>query len=189
MGHNGHGGSWSYGASWTINGAPWSDYCAPPMVPHEFSSCQVELLFIIPNPLTAKLFNLNFYPLEVVSRWRDPQLQVSENYSDLTNGGRLFSNIAGWCHILSLTCLTLIGASFYIPEIRINFPTTRGFKMKISMKVVYQYMAIFINFSPTLNHLHPLQVENCDSNSWLVVDEDDCGKLRPERVKKWYLLC
>ena len=36
------------------------------------------------NPLTAKLFNWNFYSLEVVSRWRDPQLQVNENYSDLT---------------------------------------------------------------------------------------------------------
>ena len=36
------------------------------------------------NPLTAKLFNLNFHPLEAVSRWRDPQLQVSEKYSDLT---------------------------------------------------------------------------------------------------------
>ena len=36
------------------------------------------------NLLTAKLFNWNFYPLEVVSRWRDPQLQVSENYLDLT---------------------------------------------------------------------------------------------------------
>ena len=36
------------------------------------------------NPLTAKLFNLNFHLLKVVSRWRDPQLQVSENYSDLT---------------------------------------------------------------------------------------------------------
>ena len=36
------------------------------------------------NPLTAKLFNLNFHPLEDVSRWRDPQLRVSENYSDLT---------------------------------------------------------------------------------------------------------
>ena len=31
------------------------------------------------NPLAAKLFNLNFHPLEVVSRWRDPQFQVSEN--------------------------------------------------------------------------------------------------------------
>ena len=36
------------------------------------------------NPLTAKLFNLNFHSLEVVPRWRDPQLKVSENYSDLT---------------------------------------------------------------------------------------------------------
>ena len=30
------------------------------------------------NPFTAKLFNLNCYPPEVVSRWRDPQLQVGE---------------------------------------------------------------------------------------------------------------
>ena len=36
------------------------------------------------NLLTAKLFNLNFYPPEIVSRCRDPQFQVSENYSDLT---------------------------------------------------------------------------------------------------------
>ena len=36
------------------------------------------------NPLAAKFFNWNFHQLEVVSRWRDPQLQVSENYSDLT---------------------------------------------------------------------------------------------------------
>ena len=55
--------------------------------------------------------------------------------------------------------------------------------MKISMKLVYQYMVIFFNFSPTSCHLHPLQVENCDSNSRLVVDEDDNGKLGPERVK------
>ena len=34
-------------------------------------------------------------------------------------------------------------------------------------------MAIFFTFSPTSNHLHSLQVENCDSNSRLVVDEDD----------------
>ena len=30
------------------------------------------------NPLTAILCNLNFHPLEVVSRWRDPQLQVNK---------------------------------------------------------------------------------------------------------------
>ena len=42
-------------------------------------------------------------------------------------------------------------------------------------------MPIFNMFSPTSNHLHPLQVENCDSNSRLVVDEDDNGKFRLER--------
>ena len=40
-------------------------------------------------------------------------------------------------------------------------------------------MTILFNFSTTSNHLHPLQVENCDSNSRLVVDEVD----RLERVK------
>ena len=41
------------------------------------------------------------------------------------------------------------------------------------MGLVYQYMVIFFTFSPTSNHRHPLQVENCDSR--LVVDEDDYG--------------
>ena len=51
------------------------------------------------------------------------------------------------------------------------------------MKQVYQNMAIFFNFLPTSNRLHSLQVENCDSNSRLVVDEDDYGKFKLERVK------
>ena len=55
--------------------------------------------------------------------------------------------------------------------------------MIISMKLVYQFIAIFFNFQINSNHLHPLQVENCDSNSRLVVDEDDNGKFRLERVK------
>ena len=29
--------------------------------------------------------NLHFHPLEVVSRYRDPQLQVAENYAYLCN--------------------------------------------------------------------------------------------------------
>ena len=56
--------------------------------------------------------------------------------------------------------------------------------MKISIKMAHQYIAIFFNFSTTSNHLHSLQVENCDSNSRLVVGEDDNGKLRLERVKR-----
>ena len=34
--------------------------------------------------LSVKLFSVNFQSLETVSRWRDPQLQVGGNYSDLT---------------------------------------------------------------------------------------------------------
>ena len=51
------------------------------------------------------------------------------------------------------------------------------------MKLVYQHMAFFFNFSLTSSHLYPLQVENCDSNSRLVVDEDDNGKFRLERLR------
>ena len=47
-------------------------------------------------------------------------------------------------------------------------------------------MVIFFDFSPTSNHPHPLQAENCGSNSRLVVDEDDNGKFRPERVEEVY---
>ena len=48
---------------------------------------------------------------------------------------------------------------------------------------------IVITFPPTSNHLHPLQVENCGSNSRLVVDEDENGKFRIERVNfKWWKL-
>ena len=41
---------------------------------------------------------------------------------------------------------------------------------------------IFFHLLPTSSHLHPLQVENCESNSRLLVDEDDNGKLRLETV-------
>ena len=75
-----------------------------------------------------------------------------------------------------------IKASFYIAENRLNFPTTGRFRMKISLKLVYQYMVIFFNFSPTLNRLYLVQVGNCNSNSRLVVDEDDNGKFKLERV-------
>ena len=37
------------------------------------------------NPYPAKVIYLNFQPLEVVSRYRDPQPQVVQNYSNLHN--------------------------------------------------------------------------------------------------------
>ena len=51
-----------------------------------FFSVYTLIMFVIylVTPSTAKLFNINIHPPEVLSRWRDPQLQVSENYSDLT---------------------------------------------------------------------------------------------------------
>ena len=59
--------------------------------------------------------------------------------------------------------------------------------MKISMKLLYQYMVIFFNFSPTSSHLHPLQVENCDSNSRLVGDEDkDDVKSDLKRLNEYF---
>ena len=47
-------------------------------------SFPIAMILSTINLLTAKLFNFNFYPTKVVSRWRDPQLQVSENYSNFT---------------------------------------------------------------------------------------------------------
>ena len=43
-----------------------------------------------------------------------------------------------------------IKASFDTHENSLNFPKTKGFRTKISMKLVYQYMAIFFNL---LNHI------------------------------------
>ena len=49
------------------------------------------------------------------------------------------------------------------------------------MKLIDQYVTIFFSFSP--NHLLSLQVENCDSDSRAVMDEDDNGKFRLEKFK------
>ena len=76
-----------------------------------------------------------------------------------------------------------------MPENGLNFPTTKGFRTKISIKLVHQYMVIFFNFQTTSSHFHPLQVENCDSNSRLVGDANDNGKFRLERVKNDNCIC
>ena len=41
----------------------------------------VVLSYLRVNPYPAKVISLNFQPLEVVFRYRDPQPQVAENYS------------------------------------------------------------------------------------------------------------
>ena len=54
-----------------------------------------KLIHVFVVVQSAKLNNLHFYPLEVVSRYRDPQLQVGKNYSYSFD---LRSNICkSWC--------------------------------------------------------------------------------------------
>ena len=61
---------------------------------------------------------------------------------------------------------------------------TKVFRRNISIKMSYQYTAIFFNLQITSSHLLTLQVENCDSNSRLLVDEDGNGKFGHERVEQ-----
>ena len=56
-----------------------------------------------------------------------------------------------------------------------------GFRTKWTKLFNNNY--IFFHLPPTSSHFHLLQVVNCDRNSRLVVDEDDNGKFRLERVK------
>ena len=54
------------------------------------------------NPLTAKLCNLNFSLCRADAIHNVKWVKIIQIWK---NGGQLFSNIAHWCHILSLTCL------------------------------------------------------------------------------------
>ena len=84
----------------------------------------------------------------------------------------------------------LPGTYMYIPirpyknKCKTYFPTTSGFRMNISMKLFFKYVAIFFNFASTVSYFHPLEIENY---SRLVVDKDDNRKVRLERVK--YNIC
>ena len=91
------------------------------------------------NPQNAGLYNINSYPLEVVSLYCDPQLQVGKNYSHtycLQQNKGQSSKVTSHYSFKPSRC---IKASFHIPENRPNFPTTKGFRTEISMKLVYQY--------------------------------------------------
>ena len=52
-----------------------------------------------------------------------------------------------------------IKASFYILENGVNFSTANGFRRKISMNLVYQYMTIFVYFFTPMKSFHPLQIK------------------------------
>ena len=57
-----------------------------------------------------------------------------------------------------------------------------GFRTKMFVELFNNYN-IFFYLPLTSSHFHSLQVMNCDSNSRLVVDEGENGKIRLVRVK------
>ena len=82
-----------------------------------------------------------------------------------------------------------IEASLYTIENIQDFFTAKGFKRQFFIQLFHEYIVIFFNLSPTSNHIYPLQGENCDSNSRLVVDEDGNGKgLTTRSQKTTYIL-
>ena len=66
------------------------------------------------------------------------------------------------------------------------FPKTYVFRNDNFCGNVIIITIYFSHLPPASSHLHSLQVENCDSNSRLVVDGDDNGKFSLERVKDVY---
>ena len=61
------------------------------------------------------------------------------------------------------------------------FLQQRVLEWKFSWNWLTNTLQFSLIFSTTSNYLHPIQVENCDSNSRLAMDEDDNGKCRLER--------
>ena len=113
------------------------------------------------NPLTAILFNRNFHPLEGVSRWRDPQLQVSENYSDLT---KWRSTNFKSCWLMSLLILNRF-KSWYIMcykkcKKRIwTAPVVKGLKLQLltqypalNYETYYRVIPLVIPLGPCFFH-------------------------------------
>ena len=65
-----------------------------------------------------------------------------------------------------------------------NFPNPAVWERTFFWNCLNYNNTFFFHLPPTISHLHPVQVENCDSNSRLVLDEDDNGNYRLERVKR-----
>ena len=140
------------------------------------------------------IYSIN-HESDIIELWRWIIIRTDENERFIQHG-RLCQRSETWGrHQVNISSLAERHTSFnplrphdalnhhiIISEKRLDFPTTKGFSREIAMKLLYQFMAIFVNFSPTSSHFHPLQVENCGSNSRLVVDEDDNGKFRLEKV-------
>ena len=108
-------------------------------------------------------------------RWNGFKHVLDQQYN------QFYETVFGRCSVNPLSPHDALKHHFTSLKTDLIFLQLRSFRKK-SMKLFCQYMAIFFNFSLISSHLYPIQVENCDSNSRLVVDEDDNNKFRPEKV-------
>ena len=86
---------------------------------------------------SKKLFNFDFHPLEVVSRWRDPQLQVSENYLDLTKWrSTLFKSCWLMSHFIFNIIMNVVRNVLIKnenPDIWAAAPAVKGIKLRLGV--------------------------------------------------------
>ena len=97
-------------------------------------------------------------------RWNGFKHVLDQQYN------QFYETVFGKCSVNPLSPHDALKHHFTSLKTDLIFLQLRSFRKK-SMKLFCQYMAIFFNFSLISSHLYPIQVENCDSNSRLVVDE------------------
>ena len=85
-----------------------------------------------------------------------------------------------WLSFLIFKPIRCIKSSFCISEELPNFLQPKGFGKAIFMELFNNRNLDFFHLSSTASHLY-LQVKNCNSNSHVVMDEDDNRKFVLEK--------
>ena len=115
-----------------------------------------------------------------------PERGQTMNYCAM-DGTRHTKHKNCWCQIKHATQVKLLSPHDALKHHLTSLKTDlislqlRGLEGKLPWNCFTNTRQFFL---PTSCHLHSLQVENCDSKSRLVVDEDDNDKFRLERVLK-----
>ena len=108
------------------------------------SVLQTTLNIIGSFALPAKLFNWNFNPREVVSRWRDPPLQVSGNCSDLT---KWRSRILKSCWLMSRFVIIMFKCWYLMCQWKKKRNGNRDWRLNGSRDVSDTYKVTFPLFN------------------------------------------
>ena len=82
------------------------------------------------------------------------------------------------------SCLCAVGVIGILSEEEKGTVYVVNYLVKLYLVYIVVFNPRDESFCKTRCHLHPLLVEICDSNSRLVVDEDDNGKFRLETVNR-----